>query len=166
VNFELKRLRPDAVEAALKKAEHYRLLNEPMQAESICRDILEIAPDHRQTLITLILALTDQFLTEPARRADECERLLQQIPDDYQRHYYGGLVSERQAIAQLERNIPGGRGSAYYWFQRAMERFEKAEAIAPAGNDDALLRWNTCARLIMKHGLEAEVEISTPLPLE
>jgi hypothetical protein len=26
--------------------------------------------------------------------------------------------------------------------------YEKAEAIRPAGNDDAILRWNTCARLI------------------
>ena len=25
---------------------------------------------------------------------------------------------------------------------------QKAEAIRPAGNDDAILRWNTCARVL------------------
>jgi len=31
-----------------------------------------------------------------------------------------------------------------------MSWYEKAEAVRPAANDDALLRWNTCARLIMR----------------
>jgi hypothetical protein len=29
-----------------------------------------------------------------------------------------------------------------------MSWYERAEAIRPPGNDDAILRWNTCARLI------------------
>jgi hypothetical protein len=29
-----------------------------------------------------------------------------------------------------------------------MRQYEKAESIRPAGNDDAILRWNTCARLL------------------
>jgi hypothetical protein len=32
-----------------------------------------------------------------------------------------------------------------------MTWYEKAEEIKPAGNDDAILRWNTCARLINTH---------------
>jgi hypothetical protein len=167
VNFELKRLGRDAIDAALKKAEHYRLLNEPMLAESICRDILAVVPDHTQALITLILSLTDQFRTDAAHRSDECERLLQQIPHEYQRHYYAGLVSERRGIAQLESNLPGSSGRAYGWLRRAMERFEEAEAIAPEGNDEALLRWNTCARLIMMNRLEPVKEtVETALSLE
>ena len=59
--FELKRLSPAGVEAALAKAEQYRLLNEPWHAESICRDVLEIDATNRQALVKLILALTDQF---------------------------------------------------------------------------------------------------------
>src|SRR5687768_15181480 len=56
-DMTLKKMHADAVPAALKKAEHYRLLNEPMQAESICRDILEVDPGHKQAIITLVLAL-------------------------------------------------------------------------------------------------------------
>lgn len=166
MSFELKRLHKDAVDAALKKAEHYRLLNEPMQAESICRDILEVAPDHTQALITLILALTDQFGTEGARRGDECERLLQGIPNEYQRHYYGGLICERRGTAQLQSPAPGGHARAYDWFRRAMDRYAKAESLAPDGNDEALLRWNTCARLIMNNRLEPAHEPETALTLE
>jgi hypothetical protein len=167
VNFELKRLRRDAVDAALKKAEYYRLLNEPALAESICRDILAVVPDHPQALITLILSLTDQFKTGAAQRGDECERLLEQIPNEYQRHYYGGLVFERRGIAQMESNMPGSSGRAYDWLHRAMGRFEKAEAMAPEGNDEALLRWNTCARLIMMKRLEPAKETAdTALMLE
>ena len=166
MNFELKRLHKDAVEPALRKAEHYRLLNEPMQAESICRDILEVAPDYTQAVITLLLSLTDQFASDSARRGDECERLLQKVPNEYQRHYYGGLVCERRGIAQLESRAPGGHGRSYDWFRRAMERYEKAEALAPDGNDEALLRWNTCARVIMNNRLEPAHEPETALTLE
>ena len=58
---ELKPLSRDAVDAALSKAERYRLLNEPHEAESICLDVLEIDPDNQPAHITLLLSLTDQF---------------------------------------------------------------------------------------------------------
>ncbi len=29
--------------------------------------------------------------------------------------------------------------------------YERAEALRPPGNDDVLLRWNACARLLMRH---------------
>jgi hypothetical protein len=34
-----------------------------------------------------------------------------------------------------------------------MAWFEKAEEIRPPGNDDSVLRWNTCARIILKNKL-------------
>jgi hypothetical protein len=37
---------------------------------------------------------------------------------------------------------------AYEALRDAMNWYERAEAIRPPGNDDAILRWNTCARLI------------------
>jgi len=40
--YELKRLTKEAVPRALEKAERYRLLNEPTEAESICQDILRV----------------------------------------------------------------------------------------------------------------------------
>ena len=154
MEFELKKLHKDALPGALKKAEHYRLLNEPLQAESICRDILEIEPDNKQALITLVLALTDQFSHDVIARADEAKHFLARLPDEYDRNYYTGLVCERRATAYLERGSHGSRQLAYDWFRQAMSWFEKAERTRPAGNDDSLLRWNTCARLIMPQRLE------------
>ena len=63
--FELKPLHPDAVQAALARAERYRLLNEPSEAESICLDILAVEPDNQPARIMLLLSLTDQFDTAP-----------------------------------------------------------------------------------------------------
>ncbi|MGQ0814423.1 MAG: hypothetical protein ACT4O1_08140 [Gemmatimonadota bacterium] len=157
-NFELKKLHPEAVASALQKAQHYRLLNEPRQAESICRDILDVEPGHKQALITLALALTDQFGGETARLAREAMRLLEQVPDDYERTYYSGLVCERRATSYLDSLAPGTSGWAYDWYRQAMDLYEQAEAKRPSGNDDALLRWNTCARIITQNRLEPSQE--------
>ena len=59
--FALKPISRDSVAGALAKAERYRLLNEPNEAESICRDILQVDPANQEALISLILALTDQM---------------------------------------------------------------------------------------------------------
>jgi hypothetical protein len=32
-----------------------------------------------------------------------------------------------------------------------MENYERAMKFAPSANDDAILRWNTCARMIMEN---------------
>ena len=66
MTFELKTLSPEAVPRALEKAERYRLLNEPGEAESICLDALDVEPDNQEALVTLLLALTDQFDTDAA----------------------------------------------------------------------------------------------------
>lgn len=34
-----------------------------------------------------------------------------------------------------------------------MDQFEKAEKIRPAGNDETILRWNACTRVIEKNKL-------------
>ena len=147
--FELKPLSREAIPAALKKAECYRYLNEPLEAESICLDILTVAPDNQQALITLILALTDQFgkeLSQPFSRASD---LIQNLEDEYNQHYYSGIIWERRAKAHLDRGGPGSGHIAYDWFRKAMEAYEKAIDKRLAGNDDAILRWNACARVIM-----------------
>jgi hypothetical protein len=157
--FELKPLSPDGVEAALKKAVRYRLLNEPFLAESICRDILVVDPDNQNTLITLILALTDQFAGEGGGNVTDARVQLQHLTGEYEREYYGGIICERRGQAMLHRRRAGSGPVIYNWFRRAMEHYERAEALRPQGNDDALLRWNTCARVIMKH---PELEPSEP----
>ena len=145
--FQLKSISPDAVPAAQKKAVRYRLLNEPRLAESICKDILAVDPDNQNATITLVLSITDQF-GAGGRRMNEGLALLAQVEDEFQREYYRGLVLERRAMAQLNVTTPASGNVAYDWFRQAMQHFERAEEISPPGNDDALLRWNTCARLI------------------
>ena len=146
--FELKPLSKDAIPKALEKADRYRLLNEPAEAESICMDILEAEPDNQRALVVLILALTDQFdRVDFSVGHTEFRDLLPRLRDDYERAYFSGLISERRAKASLRRQMHSS--AAYEWFREAMSWYEKAEAIRPPGNDDAVLRWNTCARILM-----------------
>jgi tetratricopeptide (TPR) repeat protein len=148
--FELKPLSREAVPAALEKAYRYRFLNEPMEAESICRDILEVDPGNQEAIVTLLLAMTDQFDERPPC-FEQARELLTQIQDEYTRTYHAGIVRERKAKAQFRRGGPRAGHSAYEGLRQAMEHFEKAAEIRPPGNDDALLRWNTCARILMNH---------------
>ena len=145
--FELRSLSPHAVPAAQKKAVRYRLLNEPRLAESICKDILATDPDNQDALITLILSISDQF-GAGAARMNEALALVPRLKGEFAQTYYRGLVLERRGMAQLTVTGPASGQVAYDWFRQAMELFDKAEAISPPGNDDALLRWNTCARMI------------------
>ncbi|SRR5579883_3341020 len=147
--FELKPISAEAVPEALAKAERYRLLSEPWQAESICLDILRVEPDHEQALIMLILSLTDQFgHGVPAARAREA---LPKLRTEYDREYYAGIIAERWAAALLRQETPGAGFRAYQSIREAMQHYERAEALRAPGNDDAILRWNTCARLLMRN---------------
>src|SRR5256714_5942490 len=163
---ELKRLHKDAISAALEKAERYRLLNEPGEAESICLDILAVDPENQQAVITLLLALTDRFEKGYAVSDTQTKELLSRVQAEYDRAYYSGIVAERRAKTKLRQNTPDCRFQAYDLFRDAMSWFEKAEAIRPPGHDDALLRWNTCSRIIARNNLvprEPEERIEFPL---
>ena len=147
--LELKPLSKDAISSALAKAERYRLLNEPHEAESICLDVLEIEPDNQQALVMLLLALTDQC-SEGLGAASRAEQLASQLKSEYERLYYSGLVAERRARAHLTRGGAAAAG-AYEWLMDALDYFERAERVRPTGNDDAILRWNTCVRVLRQH---------------
>lgn len=168
MNFELKTLSAEALPAVLEKAHLYRLLNEPGEAESICRDALEVDPENQDALITLLLALTDQFDTDGPSAVGDANTVIGRLTDAYARAYYAGIVYERRAKAQLRHSVPGSGPRAYEWLRQAMTWYEKAETIRPAGNDDALLRWNACARLLMRdqHLVPAIEEREEPLLLE
>jgi hypothetical protein len=149
MHFELKSISVQSIPEALAKVERYRLLNEPMLAESICLDILAIVPDHQQALISLLLARTDQFhLHVPPKAAQE---VLAQIKGDYEQAYYAGLIWERVGHARIREGGAGGGASAYHALQEAMAHYERAIDLSSPGNDDAILRWNTCARVIMQN---------------
>ncbi len=153
--FELKNLSKEAVPAALERAKHYRLLNEPGAAESICLDILEVEADNQEALITLVLAMSDRFGRDYAVGDSRIQDYLSQIRGEYERAYYTGIVYERRAKATLRKGAVGSESTAYELLRQAMNWFEKAELIRPSGNDDVILRWNGCARVIKINKLKA-----------
>jgi hypothetical protein len=148
---ELKPLSREAIPRALEKAERYRLLNEPWQAESICLDVLQVDPANQPALVSLLLALTDQLDKGIAGFAKQAWEVLPRLDSEYERAYYAGIICERRAKAHLGQGTPGSGALAYHWLRQAMSFYDKAEALRPPGNDDALLRWNTCARLMLRN---------------
>ena len=154
MEFELKKLSAEAIPQALERAERYRLLNEPLQAESICLDILAVEPQHQLALVVLLLALSEQFGENITEKLDRAWSILPKLSDEYQRAYYQGILLERQARLYMRSEAPGSDFSAHDLFQEAMRLYEKAERLRPPGNDEALLRWNTCARTITREKLE------------
>jgi hypothetical protein len=164
---DLKSLSKEAIPAALEKANRYRLLNEPSEAESICLDVLKAEPENQEAIVTLLLALTDRFSKGYGVSDIQAKELLSRIESEYERAYYTGIFAERRAKTKLTQNTPDCRFQAYDLFRDAMEWFEKAETLRPSGNDDALLRWNTCARIIERNKLTArEKEERIEFPLE
>lgn len=149
--MNLKPITREGVPAALQKAERYRLLNDSSAAESICLDILEVDAENQQALITLLLSITDQFAEDSGDSVKQARDVLPRLKDDYKRAYYAGIISERKAKALLHRGGLGVAAVAHDWFRDAMRWYEKAEAIRPAGNDESILRWNTCARLLDRY---------------
>jgi len=165
--FELKHLSKQGIPAALARVERYRLLNEPEQAESICLDILATEPDNHTALISMLLAITEQLSGGTMKRISDARALLPRLPSEYERVYYAGIICERQARALLNHNRPGSGFVAYPWFREAMDWYEKAEALRPAGNDDAVLRWNTCARFLNRNPqLALQEERAEPITME
>jgi hypothetical protein len=153
----LKPLTPDAIPRALEKAERYRLLNEPAEAESICEDVLAVEPENQDALIALLLALTEQFDDGVGGHLGAARQVLPRLATPYERSYYAGIVAERHGKAKIRRGGPGAVGAGHESVRDAMRHYEAAEAVRPPGNDDARLRWNACARLLIRDHAEVEV---------
>ena len=148
---QLKPISTAGVPAALQKAERYRLLNDSACAESICLDVLAVDPENQSALVMLLLSMTDQFASQWGDAVPRAQALLPRIRDPYKRAYYGGIVHERWAKAQLQRGLPSAGDIAADSYHRAMALYEEAEQLRPAGTDEAILRWNTCARMLARH---------------
>src|SRR5579863_7814482 len=161
MELKLKTISKSGIAEAIAKAELYRYLNEPEETESICRDILAADPKHMLGLRTLGLAITDQFTGGASDRYAEAEKIFQSLTDPYERLYYTGLLCERRVKAQLR----AGRAprTLLPLLERALNCFAEAEKIRPAGNDDAILRWNRCVRLLQS---EPDFESEEPATLE
>jgi hypothetical protein len=150
--YALKPVAAAAIPAALDKADHYRLLNDSAAAESICLDVLDVEPDNQRALVTLLLAITDQITDELSIGVTRARAVLPRLADDYRRHYYAGIICERRAKAQLQHRTPRAAEVAAGWLRDAMHHYAQAEAVRPSGNDEAILRWNTCARTLNRSG--------------
>lgn len=156
-DLELHRIRADAIPAALDMARQYRSLLEPEQAESICLDILAVEPDHHEAQIVLILALTDQF--SHSGQMLDAKRVLQLVdalPEEYERFYYRGLVSERRGRAMLNESM--SRSFTYEYFREAMQWYAQSQTLRPEHNDDAILRWNACLRTVRRERLQPRAD--------
>lgn len=156
-NLNLNRINLTAIPAALEKARQYRALQEPEQAESICLDILAVESDHHDAMCMLILALTDQF-GHSGQMLDSKRvlKIVDQLPEQYERFYFRGLVSERRGRAMLNDSM--SRSFTWEYFREAMQWYEKAQPIRPEQNDDAILRWNACLRTVRRERLEPRAD--------
>ena len=162
MGFDLKPLSREAIPGALSKAERYRLLGEPLQAESICRDILAVDPANQDARIMLLLALTDQF--DQGISMQETLEVLSRITGAYERAYYLGIIHERRALALFRHSDFRSGEAVHGLILQAMANYEEAQALRPPGNDDAVLRWNACARFLRRTPhLEPDREPAAPV---
>jgi tetratricopeptide (TPR) repeat protein len=134
------------IKEANNKAERYRFLNQPEEAESICLDVLTVDPENQLAWRNLGLAITDQFTGKANDRHSEAELAFEKLTDRYERLYYMGIMHERRAKSQLRAgHLPH---TLLVIFEEAMRCFEEAQKLSPSANDDAILHWNTCVRLL------------------
>jgi len=149
---ELRLISKSGIPAALRKATRYRLLNEPLEADSICRDVLAVDPENQEAIVTLLLAVTDEFVNELAGPLNDAQSLLPKIKGEYERAYYEGIINERWGNAQMSK----GTQTSIGWYRAAMQCYTKAEELSEPGNDDAVLRWNTCVRIMQRYDFASE----------
>jgi tetratricopeptide (TPR) repeat protein len=147
MTYTLKRLSPKTLDVALQQAKHYRDLNQPEEAESICRDILEVDPKHQEAIKTLGLALTDRFPKWWHSLFEETVRVFDRLDGEYDRTYYHGVAWERLAKAHLDHHQAHNAAHA---FEHALLLYQRAMELAPDAADP-ILRWNRCVRALGEH---------------
>ena len=145
MNHELKRLKDKNLATAITLAKHYRDLNQPDEAESICRDVLEVAPNNTDALRTLGLAMTDRFSSQWMSLFEEACGAFKKLPTDYERAYYVGIAWERYAKAQVE---AGRAHNAIHAFEEAIACFEEAAKHAAKDDPAPILHFNRCVRAL------------------
>lgn len=161
--LEPRNIPKETVEVALKQAQHYRLLNEPALAESICRDIIAVDDRNQPAWVTLLLSLSDQFEEKRAIALDQAKEVLEHFKDEYHRYYYGGIIQERWARAQKKLGVP--HESVDSWMRSAMSSYMMAEELAATNDPNPLLRWNTCARFLIESQANQPAQAASVIPI-
>jgi hypothetical protein len=166
MTYELRPIHKESIPHALEKAERYRLLNEPFLAESICLDILAIDRENQKALVVYILSLADQCALGAEDVEKRARAEIERLTSEFDRAYYAGIVCERRALALITRGSHGAAGMAYHYLEDAMRFYEEAQRASAPGLDDAILRFNTCVRMIERHRLVRPTEEPHEYPLE
>lgn len=148
---DIKPISREGVAAALLKAHRYRVLNDSTAAESICLDVLAVEPENIDAIVMHVLAITDQFASGRVADQQRASLAVAQLKDPYRNAYYNGVIGERWAKSILHRAPPHAAEMAYEWIHKALGWYAKAEALRAPGNDEAILRWNTCVRLLQQN---------------
>ena len=149
--FEPKPISKEGIPAAYRRRSATASSTTPARPRASAWTCCRWSPDNQQALVTLLLAITDQFGTAPTEGVRRAREVLPRLQDEYKRTYYAGIICERCAKAQLRSGMPRSGQMAYQWFRDAMSWYEKAESQRPAGNDEAILRWNTCGRILARY---------------
>ncbi len=157
--MELHKIHPEAVDHSLEKARQYRSLLEPEMAISICLDIFAVDKNHQPALIVYILALTDSLAKSGMKKPDKfILDAIKRLDTKYNRFYYEGIFYERKARGLIAHHTMS-KSFAYRLLLDAMACYEKAEKLSDSANDDAVLRYNSCARVIENEHLEPRQDI-------
>lgn len=158
--LELKPLRARNLAAAVNLAKHYRDLNQPEEAESICRDILAVEPENEDALRILGLALTDRFPAAWMTLFDEACACFGRLRSPYEQAYYTAIAWERFAKAQVE---AGRAHNAVHAFEEAITRFEAADKLGSPDDPAPILHYNRCVRALLDNPSLREA-VSEPHP--
>lgn len=146
----IKPITREGVAAALQKAHRYRVLNDSVAAESICLDVLAAEPNNVEAQAMHVLAITDQFAGVHGEDRSRAKEAVARITDPYKNAYYNGVICERWAKAVHNRGGPQAAEISFDWLEKAMTWYAKAEEMSTPGNDEAILRWNTCVRMMTR----------------
>ena len=145
--FALKALSHEGVASALAKAEHYRLLKRTGRSGEHLPRYSRHRARNQQALICLVLAQSDQIARD-SRSFHSALATVQKLQGSTSVPITAGIVWERRAKALDAERGRGTHHSVYEWVVKALDCFAQAERLRPAGNDDAVLRWNTCVRFL------------------
>ncbi len=147
-----------AVGKALEKAKQYRTLLEPDLAISICLDIFAIEKNHQETLVVYILAFTDTFSKPNIKTSDKkIKQAITELKNDYQQNYYTGIFQQKKARSLTSHAMSGS--FAYHLLLEAIANYETTDKLSQADNDDAILRRNSCVRIIQDEHLQLRQDL-------
>ncbi|MEO6447599.1 MAG: hypothetical protein ABIP66_20785 [Gemmatimonadaceae bacterium] len=147
---DLKPITREGIAAALRKAHRYRLLNDSVAAESICLDVLAVEAGNVEAIVAHVLSITDQFGAGHSGDLARAEAAAAALEDRYANAYYRGIICERWAKSIVMRHLPRSGEMAFAWIEKALRWYEQAEALRSPSNDEAILRWNSCVRMLQR----------------